>query len=231
MRDRRIRPPVLDVFLNSLLTHTHVQFWITRISLLLKGCCPGALILWFVLGVVQMPNVMAEDYGRNGGAQGGKVRAGCKALADSAGREVSADRHLGSPVSRAANCPGATVAGPEDAPVQKAAERVTPDPSAGPIDVDESQSNRGAGRLSLKVEPIGVGLAITSGGVLFWILRSGLWASFLVMGLPLWRDLDLLPIVARGGDDPPVWNDAPEVAGEEVFSSKAPEPRAEKTPT
>ncbi|MFN0316072.1 MAG: hypothetical protein ACKVQA_13675, partial [Burkholderiales bacterium] len=191
-----------------------------RISLSVPGQCPGAVILriMFVLGVWQMPHAMAEDYGRNGGAQGGTIRAGCKALADSTGREVSSDGRIGASASRPAHCPfDDKVAAPEPAP--KVVEQVTPDP----IDVGESPRDGGPRNSSLKVEPAGVGLAITSGGALFWILRSGLWASLLVMGLPVWRDLDLLPVVARGRDDSAVSNEAPDVAGEDVFSPKVQE--------
>jgi hypothetical protein len=41
-----------------------------------------------------------------------------------------------------------------------------------------------------------VSTAIVSGGVL-WVLQSSFWASLLLLGLPLWRHVDLLAIVAR----------------------------------
>lgn len=49
--------------------------------------------------------------------------------------------------------------------------------------------------------------ALMSGGVL-WFLQSSFWASLLLLGLPLWRHVDLLAIVARApsdrGTQPPV---------------------------
>jgi hypothetical protein len=42
--------------------------------------------------------------------------------------------------------------------------------------------------------------AIATGGVL-WFLQSSFWASLLLLGLPIWRHVDLLAIVARMPDD------------------------------
>lgn len=42
--------------------------------------------------------------------------------------------------------------------------------------------------------------AIMSGGLL-WLLHSSFWASLLVIGLPMWRHVDLLAIVSRGPAD------------------------------
>jgi hypothetical protein len=42
--------------------------------------------------------------------------------------------------------------------------------------------------------------ALMSGGVL-WFLQSSFWASLLLLGLPLWRHVDLLAIVARAPSD------------------------------
>ena len=41
---------------------------------------------------------------------------------------------------------------------------------------------------------------VVTGGVLIWLLHSGLWASLLVLGVPIWRHVDLLAIVAQSGD-------------------------------
>lgn len=42
--------------------------------------------------------------------------------------------------------------------------------------------------------------AIMSGGLL-WLLHSSFWASLLVIGLPMWRHVDLLAIVSGGAAD------------------------------
>ena len=42
--------------------------------------------------------------------------------------------------------------------------------------------------------------AIATGGVL-WFLQSSFWASLLLLGLPIWRHVDLLAIAARAPYD------------------------------
>jgi hypothetical protein len=44
--------------------------------------------------------------------------------------------------------------------------------------------------------PERVGAALLTGGAMLWVLHSSFWTSLLVLGLPLWRHVDLLPIVA-----------------------------------
>jgi hypothetical protein len=49
-----------------------------------------------------------------------------------------------------------------------------------------------------------VSAAVLTGGAVIWLLHSTLWTSLLILGLPLWRHVDLLPIVDRAPDDAPV---------------------------
>jgi hypothetical protein len=49
-----------------------------------------------------------------------------------------------------------------------------------------------AGRLSA---------TLVTGGTAMFLLHSSLWAYLLVLGLPLWQHVDLLPIVDRADDD------------------------------
>jgi hypothetical protein len=49
--------------------------------------------------------------------------------------------------------------------------------------------------------PERVGAALVTGGAVIWALHSGLWTSLLLLGVPLWRHVDLLPIVAGSHDD------------------------------
>jgi hypothetical protein len=44
--------------------------------------------------------------------------------------------------------------------------------------------------------PERVGAALLTGGAMLWVLHSSFWTSLLVLGLPIWRHVDLLPIVA-----------------------------------
>jgi hypothetical protein len=49
-----------------------------------------------------------------------------------------------------------------------------------------------------------VSVAVVTGGALFWMLQSSIWTSLLILGLPLWRHVDLLPIVDRASEEAPV---------------------------
>ena len=198
----------------------------------------GAVILAAALVFLncQIESVISEEFGRDGGAgQGGRVRVGCEILWDSAGREVSASTAYGTAMSRPAHCPDAMLAEPAPAPAPTptltatptptpAAQRVTPDPVPNPIHVEKMLGNGDADELSFQFDPVGVGVALTSGGMLLWFLRSGFWASLFVMGLPVWRDLDLLPILDRASDDNAyATRDAPDIGAESVFSHEADE--------
>jgi hypothetical protein len=48
-----------------------------------------------------------------------------------------------------------------------------------------------------------VSAALVTGGALFWLLQSSIWTSLLILGIPLWRHVDLLPIVDRATDPAP----------------------------
>jgi hypothetical protein len=49
--------------------------------------------------------------------------------------------------------------------------------------------------------PERVGAALLTGSAMLWMLHSSFWTSLLMLGLPLWRHVDLLPIVASAPDD------------------------------
>lgn len=53
----------------------------------------------------------------------------------------------------------------------------------------------------LRLDPVGAGLALVTSGGLLWFLRSGFAVSLLLLGLPVWRDVDLLPVIAGGVPD------------------------------
>lgn len=78
------------------------------------------------------------------------------------------------------------------APVKPKA--ATPTEFLGTLEVahTERESN-GMGNLS--VDPANAGIALVAGGIMVWLLRSGVFASMLLFGLPIWRDVDLLAVV------------------------------------
>jgi hypothetical protein len=49
--------------------------------------------------------------------------------------------------------------------------------------------------------PERVGVALLTGGAMLWMLKSGLLTSLLMLGVPVWRHVDLLPIVAAAQPD------------------------------
>jgi hypothetical protein len=42
---------------------------------------------------------------------------------------------------------------------------------------------------------------VLTGGAAIWLLQSGFWTYLLILGLPLWWHVDLLPIVDSAADD------------------------------
>lgn len=41
---------------------------------------------------------------------------------------------------------------------------------------------------------------VVTGGVLIWFLQSSFWASLLLLGVPIWRHVDLLPVLSQATD-------------------------------
>lgn len=78
---------------------------------------------------------------------------------------------------------------------------------------------------SLRLDPAGASLALVAGGGLLWFLRSGFALSFLLLGLPVWRDIDLLPVVDGHGNVPEDSDDEPERAARRLLSSATQESR------
>ena len=66
-------------------------------------------------------------------------------------------------------------------------------------------------------DAIRVGAALLTGGGLIWLLQSSYLTYLLIFGLPLWRDVDLLPIVA-GEADSEAWADVAAVSTAEELA-------------
>lgn len=56
-----------------------------------------------------------------------------------------------------------------------------------------------------------------TGGAAIWLLHSSVWTSLLILGLPLWRHVDLLPIIDHTQDD----EDAPPPAAVDAAEERA----------
>ncbi|HEU5284218.1 MAG TPA: hypothetical protein VFU53_10420 [Burkholderiales bacterium] len=75
--------------------------------------------------------------------------------------------------------------------------------TTGPAQPGAAGARDGAARLAVLDTQAGrVGAAVLTGGAVIWLLQSSLWTSLLILGLPLWRHVDLLPIVDRAADVP-----------------------------
>jgi hypothetical protein len=53
----------------------------------------------------------------------------------------------------------------------------------------------------VRVTPGRLSATVLTSGTAIWLLQSGFWASLLILGLPIWRHVDLLPIVDAATDD------------------------------
>ena len=97
------------------------------------------------------------------------------------------------------------VAAPKPAPIAEPHRSRQPPPApvaAHPIRVAAEWSSDEAKRVD-RFTPTKVtrlSTAIATGGVL-WFLQSSFWASLLLLGLPIWRHVDLLAIAARAPYD------------------------------
>lgn len=152
------------------------------------------------------------------GRSGSPVR-GCSSVTDGQGETVSGGR--GSISTRTQQqCPDARPA-PAARPVQQnrsaASEPPRPvgEPSpATPASIVRGQVNLPAGAAeapsALNGHLVRASATVVTGGVLIWFLHSSLWASLLMLGVPIWRHVDLLPVVSNVCDAQR--NKPPEVA-------------------
>lgn len=102
-----------------------------------------------------------------------------------------------------ASAPVRTRPKPPARPVQRSASPApavpAPPAPARQVHLESSRTTYAFGEpYELRLDPVGAGLALVTSAGLLWFLRSGFAVSLLLLGLPVWRDLDLLPVVARG---------------------------------
>lgn len=74
--------------------------------------------------------------------------------------------------------------------------------AAGSVRMDRaSAGERGEGTpLAVQVTPGRLSATVLTSGTAIWLLQSGFWTSLLILGLPIWRHVDLLPIVDAASD-------------------------------
>lgn len=131
----------------------------------------------------------------------------CVAVADGRGETVRAQgNETAVAASRAKACPGnrarsditqermGSAAELSVGVAQLAADAVDTDPG----------STRNPGERTpyvLRITPERLTGTVLTGGTMFLLLQSSFWTYLLVLGLPLWRHVDLLPIVDATADD------------------------------
>jgi hypothetical protein len=81
--------------------------------------------------------------------------------------------------------PAAEVVVPQAAPVSVQSGKVRV-----PVEVTETPS-------ALAGDPVRAGATVVTSGVMIWLLQSSLLASLLVLGVPIWRHVDLLAVVSN----------------------------------
>ncbi len=87
----------------------------------------------------------------------------------------------------------------------KAIERTValPGLAAGSVQVDPtSAGHHSEGTpIAVRVTPGRLSATVLTSGTAIWLVQSGFWTSLLILGLPIWRHVDLLPIVDAATDD------------------------------
>ncbi len=179
------------------------------------------------------PDGGPEAAGRRGGDTPHGVRVdrvctrlldgrGEKVLVQRPGREASAPATPGCRADNAAPKP-AEARGP--APV-KAVPVPAPSPKEPPITVGSAQVDRALSRdrpagipITQRVSAGRLSATLVTGGTAVFLLQSGLWTYLLILGLPLWQHVDLLPIVdTAAADDGATSESAPDADDERAVT-------------
>ena len=181
--------------------------------------CPPATGQQLLAAADERPHLVAAP-GR------GVTNPACPSLADGRGGRVRSQRTGGAAeASFARDCPAATAQpGPlaEGKPAKppKPAEPslAVPGLAAGSVQADLAsyQDHADGVPLVVRLTPERLSATVLTGGTALWFLQSGFWTYLLILGLPLWRHVDLLPIVdSESNDDGPPTNAAAADADEE----------------
>ena len=215
-------PPDLPSMMNSSLSAAS-QLAAVTLAACLCAACPTALAQSAARSLDRSPAAGA----RQGGdvAQGVRIDQACNRLFDGRGEKIragGAGGAAGASIARECRAQG-TPSTPIAAGQQVKA--VAPTPEVHPITAESVQSDDAsprdrsartsiarhvsAGRLSATL--------VTSGSAMF-LLQSSLWTYLLILGLPLWQHVDLLPIVDKATDDEAATGDAAPDADERAVT-------------
>jgi hypothetical protein len=170
-----------------------------------------ACVLVAVLALFLSPCTCAAAGGS--GRDGGSER-GCNAVTDSQGAAVSG-REGGVSVSTrwrrdcvasesSAASPGNSAERPPSKPAIKPPLAPLVVQQRAPVSVLSGQVSVPAGAVetpsALGGDVVRAGATVVTSGVMIWLLQSSLLASLLVLGVPIWRHVDLLAVVSNPDD-------------------------------
>jgi len=152
-----------------------------------------------------------EAGARQGGgpALGVRVDQACNRLFDGRGQKVYGGRggEAGAAVTKACP-PAAAAAQPKPVETSKPLMAVAPSPALppmamGPVHAGEASPRDRDAHTSIaqRLTPERLSATLVGGGTAMFLLQSSLWTYLLILGLPLWQHVDLLPIVDKAAEN------------------------------
>jgi hypothetical protein len=189
------------------------------------AACPTSLAETAPSAVNRSPDAASRQ--GSGVGQGVRVDRACNRLFDGRGEKIrlrGAGGEAGASATR--DCRVDKVQRePVEADVQpKAVEPsfAAPAISAGPAQVDQTSSRaRGAGiPIAPRISAGQLSATLVTGGTAMFLLHSSLWTYLLILGLPFWQHVDLLPIVDAATADGSATGDPERDADEERAVSR-----------
>jgi hypothetical protein len=161
-----------------------------------------------------------------GDSQRHTVRSACGAVLDAKGRNVV---HPQAGEKAAASRPAHCGTGDGHVQPQSAADPIVtsvPPPATLAFAAGRAQ-DQAAGSADDADNPVQlasggavrVGATLIASGSIIWVLRWSFWGYLLILGLPLWRDVDLLPIVMRDVEDAHVAHTTPSTEAERAVTN------------
>jgi hypothetical protein len=135
----------------------------------------------------------------NAGGRSGN-QAGCASVTDGHGATVSgssAGESVGSRYRRECAPTVRTQPAPRRGPAPSAQPAPKKMPVRGAIVSGSVRPAEPADQPSaaLRGDLVRASATVVTGGVVIWLIHSSLWTSLLVLGVPIWRHVDLLPVV------------------------------------
>jgi len=216
-------PPDLPSMMNTS-PSTASRLAAVSLAACLCAACPTALAQDAPRALDRSPAAGA----RQGGdfAQGVRVDRACNRLFDGRGEKIRA--------GGAGGAAGASIArdcraqGTPSKPIQATKQLktapptfqvmgVAPTPEAHPITAGSVQAEDASPRdrsarapIPRRVSAGRLSATLVTSGTAMFLLQSSLWTYLLILGLPLWQHVDLLPIVDKATDDEAATGDAPD---------------------